>query len=107
MVAAALRSNEDDDVLTVLNAASGTLITWGRYARAAELTVEHDRRGVEVGASSWAAQLTVRAETALGQSDLAQAQRAVSICGSERCGAQRVGLRLVSGCGLLPCWLAG
>ena len=73
VVAIALRSDEDD-VLTVINAAGAALITWGHYARALELSDEYDRRGVDVGASSRAAQLTVRIEATLGQGDLRTAR---------------------------------
>jgi predicted ATPase/DNA-binding SARP family transcriptional activator len=73
-VATALRSDEDDDVLTVINAAGIALVTWGYYARALELSHEYDRRGVDLGASSRAAQLTVRIEATLGQGDRHAAQ---------------------------------
>lgn len=74
VVATALRSDEDDDVLTVVNAAGIALTTWGHYDRALALIREYDRRGVELAASSLAAQLTVRAEATLGLGDLAGAR---------------------------------
>ncbi|MEV7098021.1 BTAD domain-containing putative transcriptional regulator [Amycolatopsis sp. NPDC051045] len=77
-LARALRSAEHDDVLTVCNAATSVLLTWGRYGRALAISLEYDSRGVEPGASSLAALLTVRAEAALGHGDFVIAAEAVT-----------------------------
>jgi hypothetical protein len=73
-VEAALTSDEDDDVLTVVNAAGTVLNTWGRYDRTLELHAAYDRRGVVVARSSLAARLTVRTEATLGRGDLTGAR---------------------------------
>lgn len=76
-VAFARRSAEHDDVLTVTNAAAGVLTTWGRYDQALAVSLEFDRRHVELGASSRAAMLTVRIEAAIGLGDLTMAAELV------------------------------
>jgi hypothetical protein len=76
-LAAASRSAEDDDVRAVRNAAASVLVTWGRYDRALALSLEYDRRGDDLAASSLAALLTVRTEAALGHGELATAAELV------------------------------
>ncbi|HEU5472934.1 MAG TPA: BTAD domain-containing putative transcriptional regulator [Actinophytocola sp.] len=51
--AVARRSAEDDDVLTVTNAAGIALATWGRYEQALALSLDYDGRGVDIAPRHW------------------------------------------------------
>jgi predicted ATPase/DNA-binding SARP family transcriptional activator len=73
----ARHSDEHDDVCTVTNAAGVVLNGWGHYDQALQLSHEYDRRGVDLGASSWAAVLTVRIDSMLGRADLSSAAELV------------------------------
>lgn len=74
VLATALASPEDDDVLTVVNAAGTVLNTWGRYDRVLDLYAGYDRRGVVLARSSTAAKLAVKITAVLGTGDLTTAR---------------------------------
>jgi predicted ATPase/DNA-binding SARP family transcriptional activator len=74
ILTAALASPEDDDVLTIVNAAGTVCNIWGQYERTLELNAAYDRRGVELAPSSMAAKLAVKVISTLGIGDLPAAR---------------------------------